>query len=130
MKHQIKLQELPNIINNLNIIAEKDIPIKLSYKLSKLNKKLQEEQKYYEEQNIKIINKYGEKDDNGELKVNQENNSIPIIMDKIQDFQKEMTELNELEFEVEFDPIKIEEFGSINISPNSILHLVDKFIID
>ncbi len=130
MKHQIKLQDLPNIINNLNTMAEKDISIKLSYKLSKLNKKLQEEQKNYEEQNIKIINKYGERDENGELKVDQKSNSIPIIMDKIQDFQKEMTELNELEFEVDFVPISIEDFGNINISPNSILHLVDKFIID
>ncbi len=130
MKHQIKLQDLPNIINNLNTMAEKDIPIKLSYKLSKLNKKLQEEQKNYEEQSIKIANKYGERNENGELKINQESNTIPIIMDKIQDFQKETQELNSLVFEVEFEPINIEEFDNINISPNSILYLVDKFITD
>ncbi len=102
MQHKIKLQDLPNIINNLNIISEKDIPIKLSYKLSKLYKQLSDELTQYQELNTKIINKYGMKDENDNLIINEKDNTIPILPDKINEFQKETMELQNIEITIDF----------------------------
>lgn len=110
---KIKLFNLSAIIEALNQIIEKDIPIKLSYKLSKLYKTLAAEFQQYEESRIQLINKYGEKKD-GELDIKQDGTAT-IKADNMPKFQQELNDLANIEAEVSFTPINIEELESAGI---------------
>ena len=48
----IKLGNLNNILEGMNIFLQKELPIKISYKLSRLNKILIEEYQQFEEEFI------------------------------------------------------------------------------
>ncbi len=130
MNQTIKLSNILNIIESLSYIADKeDISIKTSYKITKLYKILLQEAEQYRESNMKILNKYGEKDTNDKLKINEDGN-IFIITERLSEFNEEMNELNNIEVDIEFDPIKLDDFGNINIPPKYLINLIDKFIIE
>ncbi len=130
MKCKVIVSKLSNIINNLNKIAEReDIPIKSSFKISRLLNLLSIEAERYDESRFKIINKYGKKDEQGELIVNKDNNTISIQEDKLDVLNKEINDLNSIEITIEFDPISINDFGDINIAPKYLIDL-NVFIIE
>lgn len=124
MNHMVKLIELDNIVNSLNVlINEKEISIKASYRLSKLYKKLIEELEQYEKNRMKLINKYGNKDLDGNLIIKD---NIVELSD-VQKFQFEFNELNNIEIEISFEQIDIQDFGDIKIAPKHLI-VLDKFI--
>lgn len=121
-KHKIKLGELKNIVDSFNILLDKELPIKTSYRLSKLIKPIFVEYQTFEESRIKIITKYGEKDKNNEL-IMSENGSVNIDKNKIIEFNKELAELCDLEIEISFDKFKLSDFSDINIAPKILVVL-------
>ena len=127
---KIKLHTLPQSIESLNKIIEKDIPIKLSYKLIKLYKKLTKEVEQYEESRMKLINKYGEKKEDGQLNV-RENGIVTINPENMQKFQQELLELGDIDIEMEFNPIKLEELedAGVAMSPKHLM-MLDEFIVE
>ena len=120
---KIKLGELSTIIGSLNKLIDKEIPIKTSYKLSKLTRNLMNEYKIYEDNRMKLINKYAEKDENGNIKINKEDNTIMILNGNRDKFNNEFIELVNIEIELEFDKIKLDDLSDVMISPRDLLNL-------
>jgi uncharacterized HAD superfamily protein len=123
----IKLGNLNNILEGMNIFLQKELPIKISYKLSRLNKILIEEYQQFEESRKKLIDKYGSKDSDGNLitqddlvQFNEENRVL---------FINEFSDLLDIDIHINFEPININELEDIKISPLDLLKL-DSFIID
>ena len=123
---EIKLGQLDFIISSLSNLVTKELPIKLSYRLSKLIKVLANEHELYNQNKNEIIKKYAEKDEEGNIK-QLEDNKINILSPN--EYQRNLEELHLLGFEVLFEKIKIDELGDINISVQDLLNL-DKFITD
>ena len=103
---KLSVKEVMMLIEPLAVLLKERLPIKLSYRLTRLNDKISTEMKRYESCRVQLCKDYATKDDKGE----------PIITDNkydIQDKQKFNAELNDLaneEFEVErFEAIPVEE---------------------
>lgn len=80
-----------------NLVTQK-LPFLLAYKLSKLAQKLDEQSKFYTENLRNLLDEYAEKDENGEIIVDKENNdSITIKADLLEDFQNKVIELQSVE---------------------------------
>lgn len=80
-----------------NLVTQK-LPFSLAYKLSKLAQKLDEQSKFYTENLRNLLEEYAEKDENGEIVVDKENNdSITIKADLLEDFQNKVIELQSVE---------------------------------
>lgn len=120
---KLKLGELNIVLESLNKLIDKEIPIKTSYKLSKLTKKLIDEHSIYEENRMKLINKYAEKDADNNIIINKKDNSTTMIGENKINFNKEFTELINIEMELEFEKIKLDDLGEISISPRDLLYL-------
>ncbi|MDD7793702.1 hypothetical protein [Clostridium sp. 'White wine YQ'] len=91
------------IINDaakLKEIAQKQLPIKVSYALAKNIAKIDSELKIYNKEREKLIDKYAEKDEKGNI-ISYENGNIKIKYDCIEDFNKDNKELLEIENEIE-----------------------------
>jgi len=121
----LKLGELKGIVNGLNEITGEKLPVKTAYRFTKLAKTIQSEAKTYEENRMKIIEKNCNLDEKGKMVIVDGQYDIK---DK-QNFAKEFYELSNIDIEIDFSPISINDLGDTKISPNAMMGL-EKFITD
>jgi hypothetical protein len=124
---QISYSEIEQIIISLQKITKEKFPITIAVNLVRLIKSLESEYKILLEQKKRIIEEYAERDGNNNIIFNKETNSYPIKKDCEQICAKEMIELLQVTFSINFTSIPINELGNIAISPEDLLAL-DKII--
>lgn len=110
------------LISTLNIEKElltQKLPIRTAYNLSKIFARAREELKFYQEKFKEIVIQYGEKDENGNL-IFLENENVSIPKDKIEECQKEITDLQNLELEIPDYSISLDSLEAIKISLDEI----------
>ena len=102
----------------LRKLIEQKFPVMVSYKLSKLVMKLNEQFKVIDEVRTGLIKKYGETDEKGNTQVKQESESFPK-------FVEEFNELMAVEHTIDVEKVKLPE--PFEIEP-SVLMALDKFV--
>ena len=111
---KLKLSEIVGNIEGIKALAVVELPIKVSYNIKRLVRKLQPEIDTYQEARNAIINELGELDEKTkETKV--------VDPEKLKEFAKRVTELLEVEVEIDFEPIKISDLGDIKVSSNALV---------
>lgn len=115
-------EKLVNSIGVLSKLTNMELPIKLSYAISKNITKIDRELAVYNKERQKLIEKYGEKGEEGNLKT-KEDGTINIL--DIDSFNNDLKEILDIETEVEIHVIDLEKVDvDINITPGEIM-LVD-----
>ena len=103
---------------SLGVLANAKMPIGVAYRINKIVKQANEELQETEKIRREIINKYGKKDENGELIVD-ENNGTFEIEDRAT-FDKEIALLFAEVCEFSGEPIDIELLENISMSSQEI----------
>jgi len=98
----IKAAEAP-----LKKILNAELPVAMAFKLSKLVKVFDAELIHYELQRVKLVEKLGEKDGDGNTTVKPEN---------IEAFMAEMEKLHAIECELPGDPIAVADLAEVRMS--------------
>lgn len=126
---KIYLGEIDPILTSLDSLINKELPIKLSYSLSKLVKTLESEFKILSEKRNKLIDKYAEKDDKNKFItiIEQGKQRVKIKEESMEECNNKLQELFNIEVEINFEPISIDLLGDISISAKDLL-VLDKFI--
>lgn len=83
----------------LKKLSGQDLSAKVAFKLKGIVKRVNEETAKYEEVRTEVLNRLGERDENGKIIV-QENNSIKLSEENLQLFIKEMNQLMAAEVQV------------------------------
>ena len=109
---KVKLVEVYNSVSVMNKILDAQLPASIAFKLTKLLKSLNDEIKSIEDQRVKLVSKYGEKD---------ENNSVSVSETNKESFMKEFGELLNTDIEIQWEPVSIEKFDGLNLSANDLL---------
>ena len=123
---KIKNEVLVNSVQVLRKLNNAELPVRVSYKLAKNIKSIDKELKIYEEEKQKLINKYGEKDEEGKLKT-KEDGSINIT--DTENWNKDIKELLDIEAEINIEKINIDELAKsdLKLTPAE-LALIDYMI--
>ncbi|MGG7215244.1 hypothetical protein ACQPUY_16820 [Clostridium nigeriense] len=112
-------ERLVNSIGVLSKLTNMELPIKISYAFSKNITKIDRELTAYNKERQKLIEKYGEKDKEGNLKT-KEDGTINIL--DIDNFNKDLKEILEIETEVDIHLIDLESVNAdINITPGELM---------
>ncbi len=80
----VTLQDIVNAVEPLNDIVDREIPVRLAYKLMTLSDEVNEHQKRYEKLRRELVQKYGEPvydeegNDTGQIQVKQDQNEAFI----------------------------------------------------
>lgn len=123
---KIKVNEIGNIVEGLNEILQKEIPVKPAYWLARFVNKLDNEIKAFERVRMNLVTQHARKDEDGKLLFVKndkgENTNQYDIADMVA-FQKEFAELAEEELEIDFKPIKLEQLGDIKLKPMTLAKL-------
>lgn len=120
----VKNEKLVNSVGVLSKLNNMDLNIKVSYAIAKNITKIEKELEVFNKEKAKLIDKYGEKDEEGNLKVDEYGNVN--IIDK-ENWNKEFKELLEIENEIDIHKINEEDLfkcDNANITPGELM-LVD-----
>lgn len=104
----------PAVFTLLNKLFSASLPVKVAYRLSKIQKVVGSEAEKYQELRMAIVNKFGVKDDAGEL-VSDESGNVKLMEDKIEDVVSEMNDLHDIELELP-SKIKIDDLETIELT--------------
>ena len=112
----VKLIEVISITQLYENLKGLSLPIKTLYKLNCLKKESDFHLIFYNDNLLKIIEEYAERDDNGELKRSIDGSEILINKEKVRQCQDRINELLNLDIEIPDTFFSIEEFNNIEMT--------------
>ena len=118
----VKLETIISSADVLRSLAQKSLKGKTAYRVSKLLRELETEFTIFNETRAEIIKKYGEKDENDELKVN-ENGEYTIKSEHLNDFYTEVNDLIKNEVEINANKIPLADLEDLEFTPNEMITL-------
>ena len=98
----------------LSKLMNANLDIKTAYTLGRIANKIGQELKSTENLRIKLVEKYGDKDDKGKHVVPE---------DKKEEFWAEYSELLEVEVELNFNKITLEKLAKVNMTPADMVYI-------
>ena len=114
---KVKCGIIYNAFQTVMEFSEKMMPVKLTGKFLRLSNDLSKELEFIDKQRQMIIEKYGKKDENGQLVV--ENDMVSFENDEnAQKAQEELNELSNMEIEITDRHITEEELEAAGIELN------------
>lgn len=119
MKIQItKLIEFSDKCTEL--LGTKTLGAKLGYKINQIVTRAEGEKKYFQDTMQRIIDRYGEKNEDGTPKVTEDGKSIVIIPDQVQECNRELRELESIEVDLRDDcpTFTLDEIDSMGLTLN------------
>ena len=123
-------EKILNTINVLGNLNNTQLNIKLAYAISKNINKIDIELKTYNDEKAKLINKYAEKDKEGNV-ISDEHCHIIIEEKHKEDWNNDISELLSIENEIDIHKIQLDDLlnANYNISPAE-LSMIDFMIED
>ena len=111
----MKMYEVLELQNLYNSIANIKLPLKTTYKFTRLMKRAEEEVAFYQEKFREIVEEFGVKE-NGEYKLTHDGQSVAIIPGKEIECNTRLAELRNLDVPIEGITFTIEELEKIDVS--------------
>ena len=118
----MKFKQIETLYSTLSEFTEKEMPLRLAYKFSKILSSIEKDYEFYISEMRKIISKYSEKDDQGNPI--QEEGNIKIQKDYVSMADKSVQELYNMEFNLPDIKISLSELEDLSIKPSSLQILI------
>lgn len=114
----------------LSNLANKQLPIRVSYAIAKNVSKIESELKVFNNERQKLLDKYCVKDEEGKNKID-ENNQLRIADEHLEDWSKDLEELLDIEVEIDIYKFNISDLLNSNceMTPSELM-LIDYMIED
>lgn len=126
---EFTVEELLIAEKPLSALAQAKLPVGAAYQISKIIKVVGEELRAVRESQFTIAEKYGERDEQGELV--ERNNMYPIIPEKMKDFNKEMEDLLSQKVSLNITPFGLERIeGAIDLTASDLMALEKFFVME
>jgi len=103
-----KLIDLAKFNTNSQKIFSEKLPLTCAYKLSKIQKEIADDIEFYQKKYFEIVEEYGKKDSNGNLEYSQDGLVVLIEPDKMEEAQKKIDELNEMNISLNIEDYLLE----------------------
>ncbi|MCU9808373.1 DUF1617 family protein [Paraclostridium sp. AKS46] len=121
-------RKIVNDANFLGTLTNKQLPIKVSYTIAKNVSKIEKELEIYSKEKQKLVDKYCIKDENGNNKID-ENNQLKIADENLDDWNKSINELLDIEIEIDIHKFNINDLlnSNLDMTPSELM-LIDYMI--
>lgn len=119
----MKLSEIEKLYTTLKQLNEREMPIKISYKFSKIFSQISTDFEFYSKKIQEILSKYGEKDEKGNFVV--KDGMVPFQKDYVDLAMKELDELNSIDITLPEYQFSLEELESLSLTPAQVSSLTN-----
>lgn len=123
---KVSIATLLNSTEALQKLSTTDLKAKLAWQVARLLKAADKEIQEFNETRMKLIQKYGEKDENGEL-IKDEKDNCRISNDVAEEFSTQLNDLIQAEVEINVNKINIDELDNITFTPAD-MAMLENFI--
>lgn len=123
---KLKLNELLNATDALQTLSKKSLQARPAFQVVRLLKAADKEIQEFNEIRVKVVNQYGDKDENGEL-ITDENGNCHIAPEHINEFNKELNDLLNTEIEINANMLSLGDLEELEFTPSD-LALLEPFI--
>jgi len=127
---KVTLNEVKAMQGGLDVILAKELPVKTAYWLARFLDKVGVEYKAMESTRVKLVEKLSIKDKDGKptFKKDKKDKLIEpqqydLTETSIEEFNKQMADLGKVEFDINFNPIKLADLGDITLKPFTLVQL-------
>ena len=108
---KVTMDQIIAFRNNGDFFSDTTLPLKGAYKLNKIKKAVEKEGEFYTEKFQEIIEKYAKHDDNGQLVFSEDGNQIMIKDGMVEECNKALEDLQNLEVEIETYGFNLNDLG-------------------
>ena len=108
---KVTMDQIIAFRNNGEFFAGASLPLKGAYKINKIKKAVEKEGEFYTEKFQEIVDTYAKKDDNGNLVYSEDGNQIMIKDGMVEECNKALADLQELEVEIENYNLTLDDLG-------------------
>ena len=113
---KVQLKDIIEGTEVLKKLAGQPLRGKVAFQISKILKRLEDELTLFNNTRVDIIKKYSQTNENGEL-ISDENGNVKLKEETIEDFNKEITELLNMEIEIDANRIALEDIENVDFTP-------------
>ena len=124
---KITINELINAVPILRELTTKNFKGVASFKIARLIREMDKESETFEKTRIALIEKYGARDNNGNL-ITEDKGAIHIIPEMINECNAEIAALLNTEIEIAGEPLPVEYFEDIEMNAEQAM-AIDKFVV-
>lgn len=108
---KVTMDQIIAFRNNGDFFSGATLPLKGAYKLNKIKKSIEKEGEFYTEKFQEIVNTYAKKDEEGNLVFSEDGSQIMIQDGMVDECNKALEDLQELEVEIETYGLALEDLG-------------------
>lgn len=108
----VTMDQLIAFRNNGDFFSNTTLPLKGAYKLNKIKKAIEKESEFYVEKFQEIVSTYAKHDDNGNLVYSDDGNQIMIKDGMVEECNKALEDLQNLEVQIENYGLTLEDLGN------------------
>lgn len=108
---KVTMDQIIAFRNNGEFFAGASLPLKGAYKINKIKKAVEKEGEFYTEKFQEIVDTYAKKDDDGNLVYSEDGSQIMIKDGMVEECNKALADLQELEVEVENYNLTLDDLG-------------------
>lgn len=119
---EITLSELLDSSSVMQELAKKPMKTKTAFQTARLMREIEKEYTLFQDSRKKLIEKYGEKDESGELKTD-ENGNFTVPKESIEAFNTELREMLEQTLSLNVEPILLDDLSEADFTPADMMLL-------
>lgn len=118
---KLTIEQLINSTGVLQKLSASPLKARTAFAVAKLLKTAEAEMNGFNDARMILVKKYGQKDEKGEIKLDENNNYL-IESEHIADFNRELSELIGTEIELNVTKIKLDDL-TLDITPSEMIAL-------
>jgi hypothetical protein len=120
----VTLEQLINGSDAFKALSQRPLKARTAYAVGKILKLVDTEMQSFNDARMELIRKYGEKDDNNELKADEQGN-VHIPSEVLDNFNNELRDLLDTSVELNVNKIRIDDIEDINFTPSEMAQIGD-----
>ena len=113
---QMQMSSVLSAQGAIQKLQSKPMPLKITYNLTKLYKALSTEADFYNEKLNEIVQTYGERDEEGNLKPTADGRGVQIQKDKLEEAQAKLNELYTIEVTLPDIKLSVDTLGDVELT--------------
>ena len=122
---KLTIKDLVLFYNLYDQIKDRAPSIKTAYKMNKIYERAAQEQTFIQEQQQKIVEKYAQRDEKGNLILTDDKTDILVEPSKMNECKKALRELVEIEVELPDYSFTLDELEPLKLSINDLQPLMN-----
>lgn len=108
---QVTMEQLMDFRNSDDFFGTTVIPLKGAYKINKIKKAVEQEAEFYLTKFQEIVDKYAQKDEEGQVKFSEDGDQILIQEDKIAECNQALEDLQKMTVEIDNLNLTLADLG-------------------